>query len=30
MTQVRHDDDVEFGFGLDLILEGLEKARDTA
>lgn len=23
-----HDDDVEFGFGLDLILDGLERARD--
>ena len=26
---VHHDDDLEFAFGLDLILDGLEAARDT-
>jgi AcrR family transcriptional regulator len=28
MAEAEHDDDVEFAFGLDLILEGLERARD--
>ena len=26
---VRHDEDAEFAFGLDLILDGLERARDA-
>lgn len=30
LREVHHDDDVEFEFGLDLILDGLERARDTA
>jgi AcrR family transcriptional regulator len=29
MSDVRHDDDVEFAFGLDLILDGLERERDA-
>jgi AcrR family transcriptional regulator len=29
MQGVRHDDDAEFAFGLDLILDGLERARDA-
>jgi AcrR family transcriptional regulator len=29
MQGVRHDDDAEFVFGLDLILDGLERARDA-
>ena len=28
LGQVHHDDDVEFAFGLDLILDGLERSRD--
>ncbi|MCU0504257.1 MAG: TetR/AcrR family transcriptional regulator C-terminal domain-containing protein [Chloroflexi bacterium] len=29
MAEAVHDDDVEFAFGLDLILDGLERARDS-
>ena len=29
MTGMRHDDDREFAFGLDIILDGLERVRDT-
>ena len=29
MSDVRHDDDLEFAFGLDLILDGLERERDA-
>jgi hypothetical protein len=28
IRDVHHDDDVEFAFGLDLILDGLERAKD--
>jgi AcrR family transcriptional regulator len=30
IKDVHHDDDLEFAFGLDLILDGLEQARDAA
>jgi hypothetical protein len=29
LTQTHHDDDAEFIFGLDLILDGLERLRDV-
>jgi hypothetical protein len=30
LAQTHHDDDIEFAFGLDLLLDGLERLHDAS